>query len=144
MTRLMCRCLSNLISDREILKKYKWLNYQYEATEYLPPDYYLRLLKPYRFGGYSDVDLFRNFVAKSALGSGFRALEIGPGPGRGTDVLLEKSLFSEIVLVDQSSRMLSFLESKLTHIESARYVATDAVEYLSNARSRYELIYSLW
>ena len=99
-------------SDRDfLLKQYPWLAITTTVEDYVAPDYYDRLLKPYRFGGKDDNTLFEDFLTTlpKKITS---ALELGPGTGRITDVILRNKNVENLTLVDLSSKMIDFLKSK--------------------------------
>jgi|SRR5579863_8537 len=130
--------------DRRLLLWYPWLGSFLPGTEYLPPEYYERILKPYVFSGISDLGLFRGFLLRNGNKAGMRALEIGPGTGRATGVVLGALDLHRLVLLDQSHRMIDFLRWRLGQSGRVEFVERDAVTYLSSIRNSYDLVFSLW
>ena len=121
-----------------------WLRYRCQGAEYLPPEYYSALLKPYIFDGCSDVELFRRFLSRLQLKNHPRVLEIGPGTGRATSVLLESVEPVQLNLLDQSHRMLKFLDNFIPSRVNTSYLVNDAIKFCATTDESFDLIYSLW
>ena len=123
---------------------HSWLNYRCQGADYLPPDYYVSLLKPYVFCGRPDVELFHEFLVSREIRKHPRTLEIGSGTGRATTALLNSINPGRLTLVDRSSRMLSFLKDSILAGVSAEFCLRDAIEFCQETQDRFDLVYSLW
>jgi len=124
--------------------QYSWQSFDPQGTEYLTPRYYEKLLKPYVFDDCSDLQIFERFLAWGSPKKRVRALEIGPGTGRATEVLLKTLDTPELILLDQSHRMLGFLGQRFGPQNVSRFVASDAIDYLASMSESYDLVFSLW
>lgn len=124
--------------------RYPWLSFRNEGTAYLPPDYYRSLLKPYVFNNRSDLEIFGHFLERNTRGEAVRALEIGPGTGRATEVMLGVQRTTHLTLLDQSWRMTDFLKRRLKPRLASKFVVSDAIDYLASSDDSYDFIYSLW
>src|SRR5690348_6523025 len=109
----------------------RWIDAAINGPEYLAPDYYDSILKPYIFSGVTDLELFRSFLTTAHLRERASALEIGPGTGRATRVFSECFKSAEIDLVDQSQQMLSYLRAYPPAGTSTRLIRSDAITYLA-------------
>jgi SAM-dependent methyltransferase len=125
-------------------KDVPWIDDAADGPEYLDPVYYDRILKPYVFSGVDDLALFRRYLSRSHLPQKASILEIGPGTGRASRLLSHDRRRFEIDLVDQSQRMLKYLESTLALEGTARYLRSDAVTYLAKTSHTYDCVLSLW
>ena len=79
-----------IFSNSNLRIAYPWLRHRHEGDLYLSPEAYRRLLKSYIFEGTSDLDHFRQFLEEVTNPQDQVILELGPGTGRTTDVLLER------------------------------------------------------
>ncbi len=123
-----------------------WLNRRFGGTEYLSPEYYAQILKPYCFKGVSDLGMFRAFLDKYDHNVGPKILELGSGSGRATDVLVKHSLAknASIELLDLSAQMLDASIRKYGVRPDFKYIHADTINYLLSNRDSYDLIFSLW
>jgi hypothetical protein len=135
--------LKNTIDN--LLLQFPWLQVHISATEYLGPEYYQRLLKPYVFGGKTDLDILREWLESehASLGSG-HALEIGPGPGRATSVFLNTIRDRNLHLVDLSQQMIIFCKNLFKQEQRLTYIRSDAIDFLRNNTTQFSLGFSLW
>jgi SAM-dependent methyltransferase len=134
-----------LVDDRSDCKTpLPWVYSAFGGPEYLEPSYYDQILKPYMFLGRSDLDLLEDYVSSARLPESPSALEIGPGTGRATEVILRTVQNIELDLLDQSRQMLDYVTAKIPRAANARAIQADAVTHLLGERSSYDLIFSLW
>jgi SAM-dependent methyltransferase len=131
-------------SNRSLRVAYPWLRHRHEGDLYLPPEAYHRLLKPYIFDGISDLGHFRQFLGEVTIPGNQVILELGPGTGRATDVLLERLRPRRLDLLDQSPRMISFLRNKYSDLSFLRFIESDVVDYFQRPHVAYDLIFSMW
>jgi SAM-dependent methyltransferase len=134
-------------SLRHTYDLFPWLRRRFGGTEYLAPEYYAALLRPYCFAGVSDLELFKMFLTEVInQKSPKRVLELGSGPGRATDVYLDTYRGEPRILelIDQSAQMLDASMHKYGVRDDIKYVHSDIVRYLLNSPDRYDLIFSLW
>lgn len=134
-----------MTSDIEVLRlRYPWLGVHISSTEYLGPDYYQKLLRPYVFGGRTDLQILREWLEDGSLTSRIPALEIGPGPGRATSVFLSARQTQSLQLVDLSNQMLSYCRRRFVDEKRLLYMQKDAVEFLRECETSFSLGFSLW
>jgi phospholipid N-methyltransferase len=118
-----------------------WRGISFPRRDYLPPSYYDKILRPYTFGGVSDLELFRTWCR--SLNDANQLLELGPGTGRATKVCLEEHPHSQIRLVDLSPVMLEHCLRRFG-AQSIAVEQADAVEFLATTSERYDHAFSLW
>ena len=95
---------------KDLIAKYPWLKITTTLEKYIEPDYYDQILKRYIFDGKSDLAFLEEFINSQNFS---HVLEIGPGTGRGTHVLMDSNKpISQFTLVDQSERMLEFCKER--------------------------------
>lgn len=123
----------------ELLKEYPWLAKTNTVEDYLPPEYYQQLLKPYTFGGASDILLLENFLRNKKPS---KVLELGCGSGRASSAAVSMIPTAEYTFSDLSKRMIE--EAKQHLPAKSSFVVSDAVEYMENTNEVYDLIYTLW
>ena len=125
---------------------FPWLRRRFGGTEYLSPEYYAELLRPYRFAGTSDLDVFKTCLAEMHGVSPKRVLELGSGPGRATDIYLNafRDRSRVLELLDQSAQMLDASMRKYGLRDDIKYLHSDIVRYILHAPDRYDLVFSLW
>lgn len=128
-------------------EKYSWLKLVgHEKTEnYLPPNYYDKILKDYNFNGRSDLEIFSDFIRKNLkINKELDILELGGGSGRSTKIFLEN--FSNINLfeiVDLSTKMIKF-SKQLFKNRNINFIKSDTINYLLNTKNKYDFVFSLW
>jgi SAM-dependent methyltransferase len=115
--------------------KYPWLEKYNTVEEYIQPDYYDSILKNYSFQEKDDLEYFKECVLKCHIS---RALELGSGSGRATEVFLHNS-DAPLTLVDLSKRMLKYTSNKFKNHENM-----DALEYMRKTNDSYDFVYTLW
>jgi|GEM_PF-736259 len=128
-------------------QKHPWLNADVKnSSGYLTPKYYDTILKEYMFDGRSDMDLFRNFLRRDfGDDSAAKALELGSGSGRGTDVFLENvSSYASLDLVDLSSEMVEYCRNKYQKQRDMKFFQSDSIDFFSKTENKYSFVYSLW
>lgn len=131
-------------TDRRRKLHHSWLKYKCQGADYLPPDYYTALLRPYVFCGKPDVEWFQEFLLSHAIKKHPKTLEIGPGTGRATAAFLNLVNPGHLTLLDRSSRMLTWLKDSIPAEVSAELCAGDAIEFCQRTNDRFDLLYSLW
>ncbi|MBE6447959.1 MAG: methyltransferase domain-containing protein [Alphaproteobacteria bacterium] len=117
---------------REIMKKRK-------HEEYLPPDYYIQLLKTYSFSGKTDIELFKEIL--NIIPCTNKSIEFGCGTGRGTKSFLEIYPNSNLDILDLSNDMLSYSKSKY-NVKNA--ILNDSLSFMKQCSSVYDFCFSLW
>jgi len=123
----------------KLLKEYPWLAKINTVEDYLPPEYYQHLLKPYTFGGVSDISLLENFLHNKKSS---KVLELGCGSGRVSDTAISIIPTADYTFSDLSGRMLEAAKQHLP--KNSAFVVSDAVEYMENTKDVYDLVYTLW
>lgn len=122
-----------------LIQKYPWLKHTNFVEEYLPPEYYKHLLRPYTFGGISDLQLLENFLKGKDASN---ILELGCGSGRASDIAVRLIPQAAYTFSDLSERMLATAKKHLPNQSS--FVVSDAVEFMENTPEQYDLVYTLW
>lgn len=120
-------------------KKYPWIR-TWKHSEYLSPQYYHKLLKPYIFKNKEDCLLFEDFLSE-LKNSPLKVLELGCGSGRGTSVFFKVFKASFLDVLDLSQQMLLHTKSNF-HIRNA--ILSDTFNYMNTTTEKYDLVYSLW
>lgn len=124
---------------QSLIEKYPWLERTNSVEDYLPPEYYKNLLKPYTFNNVSDLQLLESFLKDKGASN---ILELGCGSGRASDVVVKTLPNATYTFSDLSNRMLSSAKNHLPHHSS--FVVSDAVEFMYSATDVYDLVYTLW
>lgn len=124
--------------------RHPWLEHGHFGKEYLPPEYYEGLLKPYVFDGRTDLEMFESFLDSHVPPVNQAVLEIGPGTGRATKVLLSRTQPREVDLVDQSCRMLQYCAKRFAASGQMRFTSCDAIRFLSSTTRTFSFVFSLW
>jgi 16S rRNA (adenine1518-N6/adenine1519-N6)-dimethyltransferase len=75
-----------------------------------------------------DANQVRRIVAAAELSTTDKVLEIGPGLGPLTDVLLEEA--GEVLAIEKDGRLVELLEKRFRNSPRLRLVHDDALEYL--------------
>ena len=122
-----------------LTQKYPWLKYTNTVEDYLPPEYYKKLLRPYTFGGISDLQLFENFLKDKHASN---ILELGCGSGRASNIAVRLIPWASYTFSDLSERMLSAAKEHLP-IQST-FIVSDAIEFMETTTKQYDLVYTLW
>lgn len=123
----------------KLIKKYPWLKYTNSVEEYLLPKYYKQLLRPYKFNGFSDLQLLKNFLKDRQPSN---ILELGCGSGRASSVVVSLFPQAKYTFSDLSKRMLEAAKKKLP--PKSFFVITDAIEFMEKSEEQYDLIFTLW
>jgi SAM-dependent methyltransferase len=113
---------------------------KHDQAEYLDPKYYHSILKEYKFGNVSDLELFKKHLSHKNYNN---VLELGCGAGRGTDAFFDKFSCAKLTLLDQSNQMLEYV-SKKKYESDVKYERNDHLIFLSTTAQKYDLVYSLW
>jgi len=122
-----------------IKNDFSWLK-SWEHSEYLSPDYYVKLLKPYVFNGKDDLTIFKdelnmvNSVPKSSI-------ELGCGSGRGTEIFINHFKHDNLSVLDLSNQMLTFTKKKY-NIKKA--ICSDTIDFMKTTSEKFDFVFSLW
>lgn len=127
------------MKTNKLVEQYPWLAKANTVEDYLPPEYYQHLLKPYTFGGVSDLSLLEKFLHNKKFS---KVLELGCGSGRASDAVVSTIPTADYTFSDLSERMLEAAKQHLP--QNSSFIVSDAVEYMENAKDVYELVYTLW
>jgi len=122
-----------------LTQKYPWLKQRNSVEEYLPPEYYKQLLRPYTFNGVSDLQLLENFLRDKHASN---VLELGCGSGRASNIVTSLFPLTAYTFSDLSERMLETAKRSLPPKSS--FVIADAIEFMEDAKEQYDLVYTLW
>jgi SAM-dependent methyltransferase len=122
-----------------LTQKYPWLKHTNSVEEYLPPEYYKQLLRPYTFNGVSDLQLLENFLKDKQASN---ILELGCGSGRASSIAVSLIPQAIYTFSDLSERMLETAKKNLPPKSS--FVVADAIEFMDKTKEQYDLIYTLW
>jgi 16S rRNA (adenine1518-N6/adenine1519-N6)-dimethyltransferase len=79
-----------------------------------------------------DQNQLRRIVAAAELPPGAKVLEIGPGLGPLTTLLLEKG--AEVLAIEKDRRLCDFLEQKFSQTPNLKLLHDDALDYLKKNR----------
>jgi len=123
----------------ELVEQYPWLAKVNTVEDYLPPEYYQHLLKPYTFGGMSDLSLLEKFLYNKNFS---KVLELGCGSGRASGTMVSTIPTADYTFSDLSKRMLEAARQHLP--KNSSFIVSDAVEYMENTKDMYDLVYTLW
>lgn len=123
----------------ELVEQYTWLAKVNTIEDYLPPEYYQHLLKPYTFERVSDLLLLKKFLQNKKF---LKVLELGCGSGRASDTVVSVTPNTDFTFSDLSERMLGAAKQHLP--KKSSFVVSDAVEYMENTENVYDLVYTLW
>ncbi|MBT9151061.1 MAG: Trans-aconitate 2-methyltransferase [candidate division WS2 bacterium] len=127
------------MKTNELVEQYPWLAKVNTVEDYLPPEYYQHLLKPYTFDGVSDLSLLEKFLYNKKPS---KVLELGCGSGRASRTVVSIIPTADYTFSDLSERMLEAAKQHLPAESS--FVISDAIEYMENAKDQYDLVYTLW
>lgn len=127
------------MKTNELVEQYPWLAKVNTVEDYLPPEYYQHLLKPYTFGGVSDLSLLEKFLYNKNFS---KVLELGCGSGRASGTVVSTIPTADYTFSDLSKRMLEAARQYLP--KNSSFVVSDAVEYMENTKDMYDLVYTLW
>ena len=111
------------------MKNFKNLMMYRKREDYLPPDYYIKLLKTYSFSGATDIEIFDNIL--KSLPFPHKAMEFGCGTGRGTKQFTQNYPLSKLDILDLSSEMLEY-SCKNYHIHNA--ILSDSLDICKIAK----------
>lgn len=125
-----------------VVSQYGFLRKVNTVEEYVPPDYYNNLLKPYVFGGKTDLEIFEDYL--NEIGDPKNILELCSGSGRVFEIVLKTFPNANFVLSDLSQRMLAYTEKKFKNIQNVQYLQSDAINLMGRLDGQYDLIYTLW
>ena len=127
------------MKTNELVEQYPWLAKVNTVEDYLPPEYYQHLLKPYTFGGMSDLSLLEKFLYNKNFS---KVLELGCGSGRASGTMVSTIPTADYTFSDLSKRMLEAARQHLP--KNSSFIVSDAVEYMENTKDMYDLVYTLW
>jgi 16S rRNA (adenine1518-N6/adenine1519-N6)-dimethyltransferase len=91
----------------------------------------IRLTKSLGQNFLHDANQLRRIVESAELAPGDRVLEIGPGLGPLTEVLLEKA--GEVLAIEKDRRLAAFLRQRFSSARNLTLVEDDALDYLRRA-----------
>jgi SAM-dependent methyltransferase len=133
------------VDFRTRVSQLPWLRRRTTLAEYVEPDYYNRLLRPYTFPAGTDLDLLRAAVGRSTDRSRFRTvLELGVGTGRAADVILASAAIERYVGVDLSGQMIRWSEKRYHADPRVEFTQEDSIKFLLGTNDRFDLVTSLW
>ncbi|MFA5829425.1 MAG: class I SAM-dependent methyltransferase [Candidatus Gracilibacteria bacterium] len=121
-----------------------------DHADYVAPDDYRRLLKPYSSRSIEDLALFAAFINEVApkiaenRAQFDKVLELGCGPGRSTQSFMDTATAKELHLLDLSPKMLDRTRTRYADLDNLKYIEADTTTHLEGSNERYDLIYSLW
>ncbi len=127
------------MKTNKLTEQYPWLAKVNTVEDYLPPEYYQHLLKPYIFEGVSDLALLEKFLYDKKPS---KVLELGCGSGRASGIAVSTIPTAEYIFSDLSKRMLE--EAKRHLSAESSFVVSDAIEFMENTKDQYDLVYTLW
>jgi SAM-dependent methyltransferase len=127
------------MKTNKLLKQYPWLAKVNAVEDYIPPEYYQHLLKPYTFGGVSDLSLLEKFLNNKKPS---KILELGCGSGRASGIAVSTISTADYIFSDFSERMLEAAKQHLP--KNSSFIVSDAVEYMENTKDVYDLVYTIW
>lgn len=119
--------------------QYTWLKI-WNHSDYLSPDYYHKLLKPYVFNGKDDLVLFRDYLHNLSAPPK-NAIEFGCGTGRGSKVFLDEYPNTKLSILDLSPQMLNFTSQKFV-VDNA--ICSDTIDFMKQTSQKFDLAFSLW
>ncbi len=132
----------NKITQKWLYEQYPWLKIRTTLEDYVAPDYYDKLLKPYSFEGRDDTDFFSNFIEK--LPPKQNVLELGTGTGRITTLALNSNFTGTFTGVDLSKDMINKVSEKFSTFKKATFIQSDSLKFLESSSETYDLVFSLW
>lgn len=122
-----------------LTQRYPWLIHTNSVEEYLPPEYYKRLLRPYTFNGVSDLQLLEKFLKDTQASN---ILELGCGSGRASSIAVSLIPRATFTFSDLSERMVETAKKNLPPKSS--FITADALEFMERTNDQYDLTYTLW
>ena len=123
------------------MSKYEFLGTEWHQPNYLPPELYDSLLKPYSFNGVEDIELLGEFISQSSKPRNI--LELGFGTGRSLPTLNHLAPHSAITAVDLSETMNTHVASS-ENAKEINIIQSDSLKYLDTSEEQFDLIFSLW
>lgn len=129
-----------------------WLDIHTTVEDYVEPQYYERLLRPYVFlcgedGEFmEDTELLRAHAVSELERRPIEdVLELGIGTGRATDAILELVSPCSYYAVDLSPRMIASCQKKYRGNEQVLHLSQDdAISYLLDCDRHFDMACSLW
>jgi SAM-dependent methyltransferase len=131
---------------------YPWLAIHTTVEDYVEPQYYERLLRPYVFfcgeanEVMEDIELLRTHILGELERRPVRdILELGIGTGRATDAILELVAPCSYHAVDLSPRMIASCREKYRGYERMLHLSQDdAISYLLDCDRHFDMACCLW
>lgn len=136
--------LPSKLTKNWLYKNYPWLKISTALEDYISPDYYDKLLKPYIFNKKEDLEYLRDVL--KYLPKNLKVLELGCGTGRSTVTLLEiKDKIKDVTGVDLSKNMVNKSKSKFKNYKQImNFVKSDTLKFVGETFEKYDFIFSLW
>lgn len=127
-----------------------WLAVQTTVENYVEPQYYERLLRPYFFSCedgevMDDIELLRTHTLRELKRRPIRdVLELGIGTGRVADAMLESVAPRSYYAVDLSHRMIMSCQEKYRGDEQVHLSEGDAISYLLDCDRSFDMACCMW
>lgn len=134
--------MPNKITKEWLYSRHPWLKIRTTLEDYVAPDYYDKLLKPYSFGGRDDLEYFDDFIR--SLSDKQKTLELGTGTGRVTHRALDSGKTDGFTGVDLSEKMINSVKTRFTGFSNTNFVQSDSLKFLENDVEKYNFVFSLW
>ncbi len=129
----------------DLYQKFSWLKINTPYAEYVTPNYYDRLLKPYIFENKTDIEILKEFLLnRNFIKNDIKTLELGCGTGRATKILLENASILSLRILDLSKRMIDNCKKRFSNLNFINYTKSSSIDYISNTNEVYDFIFSLW
>lgn len=125
------------------LTNYAFLEHSWKIEDYIPAEYYDRILKNYDFAGQSDLQILAAAAAEFNWPDCAKVLELGCGTGRATQVVLDARPGQSIDVLDLSPQMLAAAVAR-HGAHALRPIQSDAVDFMASVGEAYDFVYSLW
>lgn len=128
---------------KQLYNKYSWLKIRTLQEDYVAPNHYNKLLKPYSFNNKTDIEIFNEFVKKLPQKQ-MNSLELGTGTGRVTEHFLKCGKIRSFTGVDLSKNMIDTCINKFNKNKNADFIKQDSLEFLSTTTQSFDFVFSLW
>ena len=137
--------LSRLVKNKHMGSHWLKLVSHKKSGDYLPPNYYNKILKDYIFEGKSDLQIFSNYLKRGiATRKNLDVLELGGGSGRSTKIFLDSSYnWRSFDILDLSEEMIKFSKKQFLE-KNIKFIKSDTIDYLFNTEKKYDFVFCLW